>query len=390
MDADVIVLGAGIAGLLIASELSKQASVIVIEKESSIPKNKYWLTNKRSVSLNPELKHCIDSHYGFIDISCYDETSFRCEGDFYLWDTDKLLQHLRAVIDRNDGQILTGVTFESHECFDDYVEVRSERLTFRCALIIDCMGFGSPIINGNKILNATGYYILYGKTLKLKKPLDPIGFCNPVKQPKATYFEAFPTCEGNAHCVIIAAESQPYPWMNLKAEFEKMIEDSWLSAILDSKSVSTAELGGIIPIGELDMTAMNRLLFFGESRQLNPASTATALTRMLYTYKKLSQQVIERLQSNKLSMKHLDAIDVTFLSSFNRKFQLNVFKESLSWDSDQFKRLVRQMQNLGSEMVYDILFGDLEARSVLDPTTLLHLIRSRNSVLLRNAARALF
>jgi len=112
---DVIVLGAGVAGLSLASELSPYLKVLVLERETHLPIRKFWLTNHKSVELNPELRPFIDSNYTQMDIIAYDLSAFRCHGSFYLWDTRKLTEYFVNKINGAGGKIMFDCTFYSYQ-----------------------------------------------------------------------------------------------------------------------------------------------------------------------------------------------------------------------------------------------------------------------------------
>lgn len=390
-DFDVVVLGGGISGLLIASELSNRYHIAIIEKESLIPHNKYWLTNQKSYDLHPSLQSLIETEYDSMDISAYKEERYKCKGKFYLWNTKKLLKHFTELVNKNKGKIITATKFIDYKYEKNSIKVITDKNVYNTKLIIDCMGHGSPIISKNKLLKEFGYYILYGATLKLKKRIQPIGFCNPIKQKRAKYFEVFPIYSNNtAHAVYISLEKAPMPYKNLKHNFINFIKNTEFNKYLEiPDNFEKSQLGGIIPIGVLKKKALNRIYFFGESCQLNPASTATGFTRMLYKYKELAKELSIHLENNNLDQNSLCNIQIEYLSNFNKNIQLNVFQESLHWDSDDFLKLVKQMHFLDNDFVYNLLFGDLTKKDIFQFKNVLSLLKSKNIILLRNSIKAI-
>src|SRR5258707_3578379 len=106
--ADVVVAGGGVSGLLIASALAPECSLILLEQSENLPRNKYWLTDEDAVNKNPSLEPCVDRRYDFMDFVAYDGLRARIQGKYCLWDTDKLVRHLASEISAHKGRILTG------------------------------------------------------------------------------------------------------------------------------------------------------------------------------------------------------------------------------------------------------------------------------------------
>src|SRR5215210_2048591 len=148
---DIIVAGGGVAGLLIASALAPKCSVVLIEQHESLPRNKYWLTEEEALKENSHLRGCVDRYYDFMDFVAYDGLTASVEGRYSLWDTDKLIGQLEQEVRSRGAEILTGHTVYSFSQARDSIVVRSSSLDIRARLLIDCMGFGSPIVGAKGI-----------------------------------------------------------------------------------------------------------------------------------------------------------------------------------------------------------------------------------------------
>jgi len=389
-DFEVIILGGGVAGLLLASEISKTLDTVVIEKEAEIPLRKYWLTNKKSVDKNPQLKHCLDNYFTFMDFISYDLTKYRCYGDFYLWNTEKLISHLRDIILNNRGLIITGHRFYGYKYYKDRITIFANNNQYSGKLVIDCMGYSSPIISNMQVVDILGYYMLYGAILKTRKPIPPIGLFNTLMHSHPKYIEVFPKSNGYANAIIISPEKVFDTNSGLVEDFTFIINKSALSEYFYRQQSGEYELGGIIPIGRLRTQALRRIYFYGEANQLNPATTATGLTRILYSYKEISGLLMDLIAKNKLEQRDLNKIEIEYLSRLNRNFQLYLFKDVLKWNSSDFRRLIWYMNKLDNDTIYNIIFGDLAALDLWRPATLLNLIRSGNMFVLKPLIKSLF
>lgn len=386
---DIIILGAGISGLLLGSQLSQKHSVLIIEKGNSLPNNKYWLTNKKCVEKNLELFDCIDSQYDHMDFRAYDSESYRCFGEYLLWDTNRLIQRLEEIILKNVGIILSNRTFYSYRDFKDYIIVYANDKRYSGKLIIDCMGYSSPIIYAKSLIRIIGYYVLYGKVLKLKSQVDPTGLSNIVISSRPKYLEIFPKQNDEAYVVLIAPEKSLQSSTSLRNEFKFITEESEYSRYFYKSEENGDQLGGLIPVGNLKTNSLNRILLFGEAGQMNPSATATCLTQLLYSYKEICAQLSDRIKYNELDDRNL-SISNPYFTERNRKFHIHLFNNILNWNSDDFRKLVLQMAKMDKKLVNEIIFGEVSADSFYNVKSILSLIRSKNYFVLNPILKSLW
>ena len=374
---DITVSGAGISGLLIASQLSQDHSVIILEKEKAIPGNKYWLTDKKSSLKNPELLECVDSEYKHLDFQAYDGTSFRCEGEYLLWDTELLTKKLEDIITSNNGIILKKHTFYSYKYTKGNIIVNANEKKIASKLLIDCMGYSSPIIYAKRLVQIKGYYILHGRTLNLKKEVNPIGLSNISISSKPKYLEVFPKRNGQAYVVLIEPAKSIVSSGSLKSEFKFLIERSEYSQYFDNLDKDEKHLWGIIPVGVLKSNSLDRIFLFGEAGQMNPSATATCFTQLLYSYKEISEKISKKVNDGKLKCTDL-TIENPYLTRMNRKFHLYLFNNILNWNSDKFKELILQMQKMDNDFVNDIIFGMVSFNKYRNMRIFINLIKNGN------------
>src|SRR5207245_4343420 len=102
------------------------------------------------------------------------------KGKYSLWNTDKLIEQLEQEVTNSDGKILTGHTLYSFSRTRDAITVRANSLEIRAKLLIDCMGFGSPIVGAKDIATIKGYYIVHGCEVRVKNGVRPIALDNAV------------------------------------------------------------------------------------------------------------------------------------------------------------------------------------------------------------------
>jgi flavin-dependent dehydrogenase len=364
LSTDVIVAGGGVAGLLIGSARASKCSVILLEQHDSVPRNKYWLTAEKALRENPHLRDCVDRHYDFMDFVAYDGLTATLLGDYSLWNTDKLISRLEHELTCHGGRILTGHTLYSFSHTRGGIVVRANSQEIRARLLIDCMGVGSPIVGAKGITTIKGYYILHGCEVRVRGDIRPVGLDNVVINRRPAFFELFPTSKGTAHTAIILPSSHYKPSRSIKSELLFILRKSHYSAQIAWESSSTQRAYfGIVPVGRLHTPALDRIIFFGEAGQANPATSATGLTRMLLVYSQLAESIDRCLKQDTLERKHLLRAMPEYMSAANRVFQEVLFERLLSFDSDDFRLLVQELNEYPDDIVNDLIFAEYKFRS---------------------------
>jgi flavin-dependent dehydrogenase len=390
---DVVVAGGGIAGLLIASALAPSCSVLLLEQGDSLPQNKYWLTEQKAADRNPHLAACIDRCYNSLDFVAYDGLSATVRGSYCLWDTERLVSYLARELSRLQARVLTGHRLYAFSQTKTCIIVRANAEEIQARLLIDCMGFGSPIVGAKDVATIIGYYILHGCEARIKLDggdVRPICLDNVIVDRRPTFFELFPTSKGTAHAAIILPSRQYKPARSIKSDLSFILCKSHYSKkIMCEPFAKLKSYFGIIPVGRLRTPVLERIVFFGEAGQINPATTATGLTRMLHTYSALAASLLECLERD--SLRHNDLIRAIpeYMTPMNRVFQESLFEKVLSYNSDDFRLLVQELREYPDNIVNDLMFGEFDFRPFKTVRLAANSLLRRRGVLGPNILRSL-
>jgi len=385
---DVVIAGSGVAGLLIGGALASKCSVVLLEQRDSVPRNKYWLTEEQAAKQNPHLSGCIDRYYDSMDFVAYDGLTATVKGKYSLWDTDKLVGRLEQEVISAGGKILTGHTLYSFSRTRDAITVRANSAEIRAKLLIDCMGFGSPIVGAKGIATIKGYYVVHGCQVRVKNGIRPIGLDNVVINQYPAFFELFPTSNGTAHSAIILPSRKYKPCRSIKSELLFILRKShYAEQIIWEPSDTRKHYFGIVPVGHLHTPALDRIAFFGEAGQSNPAATATALTRMLLVYQELAESLALCLRQNALSRRDLTRSMPPSMTRMNRVFQEILFDSLLTFNSDDFRCLVQEMKDYPSDLANDMIFAKFSFRKARVMRLAAHAFKGK-SVLGRHVLRS--
>jgi 2-polyprenyl-6-methoxyphenol hydroxylase-like FAD-dependent oxidoreductase len=390
MQTEIVVLGAGIAGLLLGSELALHHDVIVVEKAAMLPKTKYWLTDRGSAELNPEFQPALDSVYPAMAFTAYEGTSYLAPGDFRLWDSEKLLATLMTKLTRGKGRIVFGHRFYSLNNAGRRTFVYANDVRIECRLVIDCMGVESPIIYAKNVVDILGFYLLYGATFQLQGTITPVALHNLILSHQPGWVEAFPTSQGQLHLILIVPTRQLRPASDLKADFTFIATKSPYAANIVSPTTDRQFLGGIVPVARMRRRAIDRVFFYGEAGQVNPAASATALTRMLYNYRAVARHLSDCLRRDQLSGSALSTNPTHDVSPLNQRIQRALFRGILRWNSDDYLQIVRELIRLDdTAFANHLMFGGLPDSVVDLSRYAARLWESRSTRLLKMMLRGL-
>jgi flavin-dependent dehydrogenase len=387
LKADIVILGGGISGLLLAAELSKSNRVIVIEKNAKKEQqNKYWVTPS-GISA-PPLGHFIDRQYRYMDFISYDGAHRRVFGDFTLWNGDDVTSHLYTVAKSNGCVFLFNHHFFAFRRVRGRVVVLCEDKEIECALIVDCMGWQSPFALAFSLAKLRGYYFVVGMEVEMVEELEPTCLHNIKLSEDARYIEVFPRSNGCAFISLIS----PLANLNMRSEISR--EFHFILAHTPYKSKirtlpETRSLFGIVPVGAIKKQAIDNVYLFGEAGYTHPAATGACLTPLLKALPAVSANLTRCVAENTLREVELSSISGG-LTALNKKFQLNLYNEVLSWSSTNFSDVIKKLDDVDDEMITRVLFGDIDIASALTARNILSLVKNRNWPLLRSVARTFF
>jgi hypothetical protein len=386
---DALVCGAGISGLLLAAELSKHLAVVVLERSArSDCSTKFWLTSKKALESNPELKPFIDSEWGAMDFVASSGARFTAKGEYVLWNTRRLEAHLVETIIANGSRVVYDCRFYSYSYQSDYILASANDQVFRSSILIDCMGFSSPIVRSSGAVHILGYHHLYGKILKLRKTITPIAIDNVIMSDNPSFLEIFPRSDGYANVVLIAPAETTRSTQALERDFDFIVEKSHYSAIL-KRMPNEDELRGIVPVGVIKVASLNRILFFGEAGQIHPAASCTCLTRILLQYKSVARSIASKVRSGRLRARDLRSV-VVRANPFSVKFHQNMFREQMRYTSGRGEAFIDLLDSLDQRSLNDFIFGEITPAHFLQLPNFIRLLRKGNFVWLRPLLRTIF
>lgn len=373
-----------------ASELSKNHSLLIIDKNKDIPYKKYWLTDITALENNPELSNYINTRYSFMDFIAFNDYKLRCNGQYILWDTVGLIQYLKDKIEHQGGIFSFSQRFYSYSYNRDSIAIKANDKKYTSKLLVDCTGYESPIAASNDLLKIKGYYLLHGATIKLKQRIDPICLANVVISSKPRYLEVFPTSENYAHTTLIVPQKYLGTNSDIYKEFKFITSHTEYNEYFDLNAEVKGYLGGIVPVGSIQSQSLERIFFYGESALMNPPATGTCFTKLLNNYKFIAASLSSAIKSNKLTPKDLSFVRKSFTENFNTRFQLNLYVDVLNFNSNTFYALLKRFKNLPDSLLNEILFSDINLKTLLYSIGRKRILRNFNFYFLKILIKSIF
>lgn len=386
-DYDIIIAGAGISGLLLASQLSPKFRILLIEEKDDIQFNKYWVTLKECLTLNPFLNTCIDNEFHEMLFADAYGNNYFIKGEYILWNTVKLLSYLKNKVLENGSNILFSERFCGYREEKNHIKIFSNNRKSKAKLFVDCMGYGSPLVLAEGMMSLKGYYLLYGSKLKLKKDIAPICLSNYLLSEKPKYFEVFPTGRNEAYAAILQPSLHLNHMNEIAKDFDFFIKKSIYSTCFDQKNYVVFK--GIVPVGSIRKKSLNRIMFFGESAQNHPAATGTCLTRLLINHKSITDFIEKKIHEDKLTSRDLSEAP-EIMNSFVRNLQLRAYMELLSCKSRKFSEYIKHIPNISDEILNKFIFGSLEAKDFFQKKRIRKIFMIRNLRLLSTLIKSFY
>ena len=355
---DVIVLGAGVSGLLIGSELSKRHSVLVVDKATSLPMNKYWVTEELNNKLIADMitNDCIEAKFSSMDFLTHTGFHHSIRGKYILWNSTRLVRFFQNKILANNSEVVLSSNFYSYSPDRDGVIVHINDSKIRTKIIVDCMGKDSRISYAKGISRIDGFYELYGKRVELDKPINPICLHNIIMGKSPYYLEVFPY-NHSAYVALLRPFLKARKKSRIKDMFNEIVNRSAYSKYFaDSHEEVVVE--GIVPVGVMRRNAINNVFFFGEAAFDNPSATGTCLSTIILKYQLIAEHLHKRILANKLTGNDLQ-YRLNKNGNFNMIFQNELFKKVIRWNSTDFDAMIHQISNLPDEIINEVLFSRL-------------------------------
>lgn len=296
---DVIVIGAGPAGLLIAKELSKKHKVLVLEKNKLGETNKSWVTYKDRWEKMGFPKSYITSGYDTWHFPMFVDgiaTESIAKGPFVAFDAKRLLEYLI----KEDKKL--GITFKDKTPFEKYVKTNDGVLVndkYSSKVIVDCGGNGSPILRNSNLINFEIYLNCYGAHVDFEDVQENYNVYHCHETKDKDVFEFLGVTRVAPKRLFLLYFRYSHELMDktyYKKRFQHFVKQYGFSKgkVAEWKVFPYSS-------GELKSRSLDNVFLFGDAGMFAPGFAGMGFNEILRQHKVIAKHISKCLTTNKLS-----------------------------------------------------------------------------------------
>jgi len=329
---DIIISGAGPAGLTTAIELASDYKVLLIEKNKPGTTTATWYSYADRAK-EYDLEDAVAMRTDYIKFTSPSQTHFMRD-DCVIFDHNKVLANWLKKANALDVDIRQE-EFISYRYTEGGVVINTNKNQYSTPLLIDTMGINSPIIKQNKLIKRKDAWVIYGARIKnaCKGKACQLEYY-PLNDEANTYVGIHPVSNDETNIYVFKGQKNTLGNPDeLKEKFEQVLKETNPGA----EKVET--LTGSIVSGMLHKYALNNIVFFGSSGMLNPDGCGMGFNEVLKQHKVFAEEVKKCIRSNKLDQRSLEKIsdkirnqEVVHFQKIIGAFSLYFIQSAGKWD----------------------------------------------------------
>ena len=344
---DIIIAGAGPAGLTAAVELSKQFKILVIERRKPGTTSSTWYSYADRAK-KYDIEEAVASRFDEIRFTSPTQTH-NMKDDCVIMDHNKVLQ---LWIDRAtaNGAVIRQESFQDYSYKDNGVVVKTSKGKYFARLLIDAMGSGSKIVAQHDLIKRHDAWVIFGGLIEHPQKEKPYVLeYYPLNDEFNTYVGIHPLTETRTNIYVFQGRSNT---MGNPAELTDIFRETWTKLEPEGKKIQN--LGGTIVSGALKKYALDNIIFFGASGMLNPDGCGMGFNEILKQHQTFAKGITQAMQNNTLDQKTLEKIAGSLRDQETINFQkiigafsLYFIKSKGKWDGG-----VKWLNAMGEDSKY--------------------------------------
>jgi len=344
---DIIIAGAGPAGLTAAVELSKKFKILVIERRKPGTTTSTWYSYADRVK-KYNIEEAVVGRFNEIRFLSPTQTHYM-KDDCVIMNHNKVLQ-LWIERAKANGAVIRREAFVDYEYKNDGLVVKTVEGEYFTRLLIDAMGSGSKIIAKHKLIKRHDAWVIYGGLIRHEKLETPYVLeYYPLNDVNNSYVGIHPYSETETNIYVFQGRSNTMGRpAELKSIFDKTIQE------LHPNGKKIQNLGGTIVSGALKKYALDNVIFFGASGMLNPDGCGMGFNEILKQHRTFANGITNAMKNNTLDQKTLSKIadslrdrEVLNFQKIIGAFSLYFIKSKGKWDGG-----VKWLNAMGGESKY--------------------------------------
>ncbi len=363
-DVDILVVGAGPAGLLTASYLAPKFRVGLIERGEIGRTTKYWVTTESRLRRHG-LSDCVLAKPPAMIVGTFLGGQVSATGDLVVVDDARLLNtlvercQLGSVILEGGCQLLN-VAWKA-----DRVFAGTTTGTYSTRLLIDATGSRSPIAETFELHKLYGFMSVHGshiRNIRLNTSDVILAYANELGNP-SVMIEVVPTSTESAYCTVFVYAKQLMSTALLASTFKRQCAHNPFFE-LTAHSEHAAGKTGAIAIGKRRRRSLPGLISIGEADLIQPPLLGSAFNELLEYCSPICEHITRLLATH-------DSIPLRcnwrypLIKRFQDHAQLTLARVLLRGNVETFDRVLRSMNRLPPGAVYRFCSNELRLSELL-------------------------
>ena len=307
---DAIIVGAGPAGLSLASVLSQKNKICVIEKNKIGSTTKSWASFRDRIRKMGLSRCIVNNKITSLKLGHFLGGSLEIKDNYCHLDELKLLNEFKKRCNKKN------TTFFENKCFSGFrrnkqgISLSFGKRKLETKLLVDCCGFDSPIIKKYRLIDNYSALPILGANIKNIKVNDKEyawNFINTGKHNSLIWGGIMPYSDNSAQIHV-------GDWTENRRRNPNTLK-KYLKQFLNAPEFKNAKIikktQGMIIGGELKKNALDNVFFFGASGLWAPAVVGTGMNQILLSYQSVGKELDKLLKEDRLSEEVLSKIKPT-------------------------------------------------------------------------------
>lgn len=379
-DFDVIIAGAGPAGLLLASHIGKYFKILVLEKASVGRTTKFWVSTKRRLELH-SLLDCAIHNATTVSMGTFLGGRAVATGEFVVTNEHKLLLTLAERCRKVGVEILENTQLTECHHNGRSLAVQTTSGPFISRLLVDATGGDSSFAAREEKYRPYGYFTVYGHHLtgvQLASDEIILGYVlndnNPVP-----VLEIVPTGRDTAFCVLVYVTKQHIEPLLLRATFEEYLAQNPFLRLTPQTRMLNLKSGSI-PIGKPVSRPIRGVVTYGEAGLIQPPFTGAAFNEVLEHNNLVATKLAKSLHGRKAFWG--PPVRYPIMKRASDVLQTMLIQPLISSDATTFDEVAKDLSALNPNLLFRLLSNELRVRDAFS------LLRNPHIGLIRRSLRA--
>jgi flavin-dependent dehydrogenase len=320
MDYDIIIAGAGPAGLNAAAELSKhELRVLLLEKNKISQTDKTWAGFTEEFKQR-DLMHVVDRSVKTAGLSTFIHGKMLRKVDFSILNQKKFLLFLKSKLGRN-VKIKKNCEFKSFHHIKDRISITTNKGNFKAKILIDASGFKSPVSRKYKLQDDIFVWqcLAYEIDRTSPKNLNEMLWDMPWDSESEVNFwiDLLAKNKCSIGLMYLTKSNKLMPWKSISRLLEKYLK------LRNINGKQTAVRKGIIAMNNFQKMSFDNILLVGNSASQAAPDTGYGLIPAIDNGILAAKIAAEAVKKQRFDKQFLKKYDTQWAKKYKMNYRFN-------------------------------------------------------------------